>query len=254
MKKAIFEFFGLNKNKKRKIKNGPLKGMYFYGSYLDKRYFTDFEKDIVSKTEKIIKDGNIFDIGGHFGFYALLFSKLLNKGEVYTFEPNPYCYDQLIKNIKINNLEDKIKAFNFGISDQESSLEMMVVSDNLARSTCDQEMKEHYKEKKNIEMKNVTVKNLDNLGLPAPSLIKVDVEGMELEVVKGCYGSIKENLPDLIIEIHESHRDNSHYRVKELVSLLFNLGYSCYSIEENREVKENIPFSGHLHFYHEDSN
>jgi len=249
IKKTINTVFGLNDVKNRKIKGGPLDGMFYCGNYSDGRYFSGFENNIVKKIKQNIKNGNIYDIGGHFGFYALLFSTLLKEGNVYSFEPNPYCFKILNQNIKINNLEGKVKTFNFGLGKEEKIVEMMIILGNMARSTCDDDSKRLYEEKKkNFETKDVIIKRLDDLNLPAPGFIKIDVEGMELDVIEGCYETIKKNRPEIIIEIHESQRKNLHSPIKKLVQILSNLGYFCFSIDENRSVTENIPLTGHLYF------
>lgn len=155
--------FALDKLKERTIKEGPLRGLFYYGTYSDKIYFSStFEEKVVKVIKKNIDKGNIYDIGAHFGSYSSLFAKLVKEGKVYSFEPNPYCFERLGRTVSLNSLNNKIKIFNFGIGDTNGVGEMMILLDNLARSTCDQGLKYHYRSRKHF-IKNIKIKSLDNL-------------------------------------------------------------------------------------------
>ncbi|MDP2910499.1 MAG: FkbM family methyltransferase, partial [bacterium] len=117
--KVLNKIFNIDTLKKRQIKTGFLKRLFFYGKYCDHRYFDGFfEERIIKTINKIMVPGNIYDIGAHFGFYSLIFAKSAKNGKVYCFEPNPYCFERLSKTIELNNFKDKVELFNFAIGSE----------------------------------------------------------------------------------------------------------------------------------------
>lgn len=71
-----------------------------------------------------------------------------------------------------------------------------------------------------------------NHGDVIPQLIKVDVEGHELSVFKGCENILKENNVKLIFECEQRHLSNSG-SIQEVFDYLNNLGYEGYFISKN---------------------
>jgi FkbM family methyltransferase len=247
--KVLNKIFDLDTLKKRQIKTGFLKRLFFYGKYYDHRYFDGFfEERIIETINKIMVPGNIYDIGAHFGFYSLIFAKSVKDGKVYCFEPNPYCFERLSKTIELNNFKDKVELLNFAVGSENTEKEMMILLDNLARSTLSAEFKEYYDQQKkySFQKKTVPIKSLDSLNLPVPVLIKIDVEGFESDVIRGMRGVLKNFLPNLIIEIHES-RKGGHQNENEIIKILSDLKYVCLRIENNKIVKEgDIFLGGHI--------
>ncbi|OGZ18364.1 MAG: hypothetical protein A2V72_01165 [Candidatus Nealsonbacteria bacterium RBG_13_37_56] len=248
----IKKIFGFDKFKKRLIKNGLLKDLFYYGSYSDGRYFNSFEPEIVNLIKRIMPQGNIYDVGAHFGFYSSLFAKLVKNGRVYSFEPNPYCLEKLKKTVEINRFDNLIKILDFGLGEKDQEAEMEILLDNLARSTCDQELKDNYNNKGNhlIKKIKIKIKALDNLELPTPGLIKIDVEGFEARVVEGMLKTIEKYLPDLIIEIHGKNPKASQENAGYVFNLLAGFNYRVFHIESNKFLKDldKMPPGGHFYF------
>jgi hypothetical protein len=64
----------------------------------------------------------IFDIGANFGYYSMILSAALQGHcQVFAFEPNPPTFSRLTKNIALNDLHGRIKAFQFALSDRSGS-------------------------------------------------------------------------------------------------------------------------------------
>jgi len=72
----------------------------------------------------------------------------------------------------------------------------------------------------------VTINELDDLNLERLDFIKIDVEGMEIEVLKGAEKTIKRNYPQMLIEIIKSDKD-------KICEILYNLGYKLYKMQMN---------------------
>ena len=114
----------------------------------------------------------------------------------FAFEPIPDTFGHLIDNVNINGIYEKVKCYNIGIADKNGILKF---TSNLG--TCN-----HVVFKSNCEddtnILDVPVRKLDEI-VPEcnPMLIKIDVEGFELQVIKGANKILKsDSLLAVIIE------------------------------------------------------
>ncbi|MHB9288548.1 FkbM family methyltransferase [Halobacteriales archaeon Cl-PHB] len=80
---------------------------------------------------------------------------------------------------------------------------------------------------------------LDSVSIPSNniSVIKIDVEGHELDVINGGKESISHHKPNLLIEIHPSRLEKKGQTVEQLLSCIFDIGYDkIYLIEDDVEL------------------
>lgn len=140
--------------------------------------------------EEVKPDMNIIDIGANLGYYILLEGKL-TKGKIYGIEPNPQSIEYLKKSIKLNNYKN-VTLFNIGINDSKKILPFYI-SKKWNWSRFDNPGEDI------IETKNILTDNLDNMfGNKKIDLIRMDVEGYELNILKGANKIIEKN-PSLIL-------------------------------------------------------
>lgn len=131
------------------------------------------------------------DIGSNIGVYALLASGV-KKTSSMAIEPVPSTYQNLINNINSNNLTQKITPQNIGLSNEKGQLFF----------TSDGDTNNHVVDKKRKNTISVSVDTLDNLSLDKinkPTLIKLDVEGFEYNVLQGAKKTLNNNNVEAII-------------------------------------------------------
>lgn len=145
------------------------------------------------------KNDTVIDIGANIGVHTLTLSRLVGeKGTVHAFEPVPLLFTQLACHCLINSCVN-VKLYQFGLNDTETFSFVPRISED--------DMKEQINwgstklDNNNISGVKVQTKTLDQLNLH-PQLIKVDVECMELNVLKGMKQTITNSRPFIIIEIH----------------------------------------------------
>jgi len=162
---------------------------------------------------KMIKPGmNVLECGANLGYYALMEASIIgNKGRVYAVEPIPKNFKILEKNIKLNNYSHIIKAYNLAISDQEGTSKIAVTKKSnfatmlLEESVISKWMSRKLKQqtKKIIKIKTVRMDNFlkDKHDV---DLIRMDIEGYEIKVIKGLINTIKKSKKPikLFIELH----------------------------------------------------
>ena len=188
----------------------------------------------------VIKNGNIvLDIGANKGYYTSLFSTLVGRqGEVHSFEPVPESYKELLKlktgykNVFRNNFavgkESGIATINYDPLDSEKA---SLVDTTLTLP------KKYQTEVISID------EYIENLKLTFVHFIKCDVEGLELEVLRGAMNTLKTLKPKVSLEITLAEND-----LKEAIHLLKSAEYSNF-----HKIEKDYPiFNINMHNYSED--
>ncbi len=203
-----------------KIKAGPIVGMNFFITHnwdeMAKGEYDDFIFNAIDQQGITLSDSTIWDVGAHIGYHTLAFSKLAGKGgKVCAFEPNPYNVERLKKNLDSNPLYSKnVDIHEFALSDTDELHEFMLNSnvDNTKSSgsyldygsrPSDRYSKEVYKDFLKIQVQVFKPDTLiSQYNIPAPKLIKLDIEGAEVRFIKGAFQLIDSYKPIFIIEVH----------------------------------------------------
>ncbi|MHA1240858.1 MAG: FkbM family methyltransferase [Promethearchaeota archaeon] len=160
---------------------------------------------------KAINNKDFIDCGAYIGDSALVFETYYHPKNIYSFEPNKFNYNFLLETIKLNNLKKTIPV-KLGVGSKVSSKKFKYSHDS---SKVDKNG-DNIIEITTID-KFVSSKNLD-IGL-----IQMDVEGYELETLKGAVETIKEFKPILLICIY--HSPEEFIEVIKIVHN-YNLGYN----------------------------
>ena len=175
-----------------------------------------------------LKGRVVYDIGAFQGLTAMFFSRAAKT--VVAFEPNPLNCARAFQNILVNGL-DNVFLLNAAAADEGGELSF-VYEDNMAgRGSGDHAIATHdagkSRSSKRIIVLAVTLDGVVNAGFPAPQFIKIDVEGMELRILKGA-AEILRNKPALFIEIHGPTIAEKENRVSEVVNFLSSHGYDRF--------------------------
>ena len=209
-----------------------IKKYFFPESFLFKRRLErsikNNDENEIELLERFIEPGtDSIDVGVYRGVYSYEMSKYSKN--VHSFEPNPIIFEYINKNLKkiINN----IFLYNYALSNKNQVIDLKVPIRNekynrenfeefyeLGRATIHQENTFKRYEKFQITSKKIDEFNFKN----NISFIKIDVEGHELEVIKGGEEIISKNKPILLVEIEERH---SQSKVSDTINYINKLGY-----------------------------
>jgi len=209
--------------------------IFFFTSYLGKLHEKKIAKKLISLD---FKPKIILDVGAHIGEATLLFLKIFNSIKIcYCFEPQKKIFNILKKKFKNNSkvfcvnkaIYDKIikKDFNVLYHQRSSTLE------NINANSLYYKIKSLilFNKVKNIVYKKERVNciTLDSFIKKKKiiDILKIDVEGSELNVLKGCKKNIK-NVKVILIEI--LHHDSiKNYSKIDIFRFLKNNGFRLYS-------------------------
>jgi FkbM family methyltransferase len=123
-------------------------------------------------------------------------------GPVHTFEP--LLFNVLEENIKNNNIIHSITIYKYGLSSRDSQefIYLPKCRNGLFNyGACS--IKPDFESSHSTEGVIIDLKKLDDVYTGIPSLMKIDVEGYELEVLEGAIEILKKHKPALIVEIHD---------------------------------------------------
>tara|TARA_B100001248_G_C27391884_1_gene462892 strand:+ start:51 stop:770 length:720 start_codon:yes stop_codon:yes gene_type:complete len=211
--KRVNTFFGSGFSVER---NYGLKWLIDWSNRVDKKMtFKLFENDQISyfiNNYKKYKPEYFLDIGAHGGLYSIILKNKFPKLNVWAFEPDRQNRYQLYGNLFLNNFEREIEVYNFGLSSNNKEVAFGVVKDGNRGGKSIME---------SGELK-INVKPLDEVFLEKSKIcfVKIDVEGHELDVIKGSKKFLKNNF--CLIQVEISHEDS----LREFDIVMNRLGYS----------------------------
>jgi FkbM family methyltransferase len=177
--------------------------------------------------------GSVFyDIGANIGFFSVLAARLVGmQGQVYAFEPLPENADAIRRNIKLNAF-DNIQVIEAAVAERAGAAEFMVSHYSGGSSLAAASIPPDLKEIITVEM--VALDDLLEQGriLP-PHVVKIDVEGAELQVLKGMPQILSHHCPVIVYEIDD--HDLASFQAKQAAceSCLRAYGYTIVQLDES---------------------
>jgi FkbM family methyltransferase len=181
------------------------KGSDFISNHLKKELY---ENDIHQLALKLLINepcGAVLDIGANLGTFCVPLAQKIPQLKFHAFEPQRIIYYQLCANVIINSLGN-VYTYEAGLSNQEADIELEVpdymVETNIGAFSIDKEVRENeYECQTKGSKEKMILMTLDSVGFENVRLIKIDVEGHELEVLRGGIETIKRNnYPPIIFE------------------------------------------------------
>lgn len=150
-----------------------------------------FEIHMLSAIEKLpYRPGICIDIGANVGNHTVFFSKFCKFDNVLSFEPSPNSFDLLLENVMSNDCKN-VLCKNMAVGSEYGKISM----------TSDQNNPSWNKVVSGSDIQIVRIETSLNV-----ALMKIDVEGHELEVIKGAYDVIEREKPELFIEWHYGYK------------------------------------------------
>jgi FkbM family methyltransferase len=190
----------------------------------------EFEKNEMDLCKEYISETSIvLDIGANIGLHSIYFASLAKDGWVLSFEPSLTTFSFLARNVaNISN----IVPINLAVSDEGKIASFYHTSDNAYSSLMDTKRKEV------VSVKKVPCMRVDDvvsgLHFDRVDFVKIDVEGLEFEALKGMSEVISKYQPVIFCEIYKGKHSNQ--RPDETVQSLIEKGYRALVMSKGKLV------------------
>lgn len=173
----------------------------------------------------------IFDVGANIGTFTTWLSNYFPKGKVYSFEPQRLVFQILCGNLAVNNLFN-VYPYHMALGNDNGRIQFLEPDYNEPADFG------------TFSLKNNTIKNksestiidlykidsfVEGFQIPKIDLLKIDAEGMDLDILKGAEKTIKDFNPVIFVEFF----DNNISKKDEISNFLLEHNYSLEIIGNN---------------------
>ena len=194
----------------------------------------------------------VYDVGCLDGMYTLFFARAVGpSGRVVAFEPNPRNCETIADNLALNDFTN-VDVHDVGLGTRSEVSELVIPFGAPGQGTVNGELQRHYLQQSRTTRVPIRIEPLDTYrhanAIPPPDVIKIDVEGFELQVLEGATSTLEEFKPKLFIELHGLEPSARLQNVRRVIELLGSVGYNApLHVETGRAVDSaNPPYEGHL--------
>ncbi len=206
-----------------KIIHGALTGPSFGASvYLNRVE----QKQTIQFINHVRRDDIVFDIGANVGYYSILASRIVGKkGIVFSFEPVVRNLVFIYNHVRLNKLENVV-ILPFACS-EKTRLEIFSFGPDFAQGHIENTSKIlNFNSYSQTFVNAVTIDEFVNKSGFMPNVIKLDVEGAELLVIKGAKETLIKCKPKIFLSVHSSELEVS------CIKYLRDLSYNFILIDE----------------------
>lgn len=201
--------------------------MMFYGRY---------SSEIVNVFRHFVRPGDaVIDVGAHIGYLTLQLATLVGQnGKVYSFEPDLRVAVDLDKSIAASKM-NWIHAFRLALTAEKGNIEFYLAQ-GLGSSTA-VKASEHL----NVTPTVVQGAPLDQLVAEGQvvdkiRLIKIDIEGFEIEALSGMRELIKRSRPIMVVEVNEERLTAQGESSTRLLQLLESFDYKVRALDRPKRL------------------
>ena len=173
--------------------------------------------------------GTFVDVGANFGTFSLLASRLVGEnGRVIAIEPQARLAEMIRKSVQLSGATN-CEVMQVACGGETSTLDLLVPSGDSGRAGFYQGFSGRGKH----SMEGVNVVTLDSLDLQSASLIKIDVEGSEIDVLDGAHETLSHFRPALLTEFNPWSATAAGRTPRDVIDRLVTLGYAKLSIADD---------------------
>lgn len=191
-----------------------------------------FDPGLVAELKQLASPGrHLVDAGAHIGVASLVYASLAGPDtRVVAFEPNPFVFPLLVENSRVNGM--RVECFRLALGSDIGTADFFFdgadPNASLSREAPGKYWYWEGRSKPEMQTARVAVTTLDQIcaaiGL-LPGVIKLDVEGAELHVLKGARRTLRSHRPAILLETHVFAWESFGYDREALEAEICESGY-----------------------------
>jgi FkbM family methyltransferase len=169
----------------------------------------------------------VYDVGAFQGLLTLFFASRAKA--VVCFEPNSQNHKRLVENLMLNGIQN-VEVRKVGVGSRHE-MRRMVASPLMpgGASVDGKTVEELLRAGVRTAVEEISIVTLDEeiaqASLPAPDFIKIDIEGWEIEALRGARNTLELQKPALFLEMHGETMREKRRKVAEIVAFLWEIDY-----------------------------
>jgi FkbM family methyltransferase len=214
------------------ISHGPARGLRIDPAGAHPGYaLGTSEKPLQEALVEMLRPGDVFyDVGANVGFFTLLAARLVGpRGAVLAFEPDPRNAEVLRSNVALNGLAN-VEVFERAVAETTGRRRFAIVESTASH------LADHGTDEKTTVVDVVSLDDLDGASGPRPpTVIKLDIEGAEVDALHGAAHLIARHRPVIICEVHHTET--------EVRRFLQAAGYRLRTLEESEQA---VAWTSHI--------
>lgn len=205
---------------------------WFFPDYEDGRLH---EPQVTRLLVSLLAQSRLFvDVGANIGYFSCIAAKLMPEGLVHAFEMNASFLPRVRRNLEVNGCRN-VLLHHLAVSDAAGEVwyEPGTTIEGIYPDVPGGGVAEPPG-----RLSRVAAVSLDELfpqGFAVPAVVKIDVEGAEIKVLKGMRRLLASEDVKLLVEIHPQHLRRLGSRVREVLSILFDHGFAVVEVPGLRE-------------------
>jgi len=210
LKRAWIKFnrYGL-KRKFIRVMGQPLKG-YQWTTSRSYEYLlgTHESPEVINRFRSWLRPDSVFyDVGGNAGYFSFIASTVITRGQILAFEPiaaNIAIFEEHLRRNGRRAGTSCIKLLPYAVADCEKTVQF--TNDPVLTGSNTYVESQFLKPSvAKVDVKCVALDGMIAQGSPPPDVIKIDVEGAELDVLKGAEQTLRTSRPNLLLATHDVH-------------------------------------------------
>jgi FkbM family methyltransferase len=242
--KFIPNHYQYKANSLRIVERNHVKYCLDLSDLVDWYMYYDFKDNSKQTLFALAKQGDyIIDIGANVGEISFNLAKKVGKnGKIISFEPDKYNFDRLLRNYKLNTF-DNIQLVNKGLGNKPGRYLMRINENEVGNNGS----KRIVASVSGSNDNSIDVIALDTYFQENPvskiALIKMDVEGYEVNVLNSASKTIQNHRPIIYTEMQDKKLKEFGSSASEMTALIKNKGYKVLNAETNEAISDSYNFT-----------
>jgi FkbM family methyltransferase len=195
----------------------------------------EYEPQVLDLLKQTITPGAVvLDVGANVGVSAMMMARWCGpEGHIHAFEPSPSPKQLLTEHLRMNGLSDRVTVCASALSDAEGTTTFYASGISGKSALSDVNIGQSSEQ---VQVPVTTIDAYCRAKNIKPSLIKIDVEGFEFNVLNGARNTLKEVRPSILVELHPMNWPALGIDVGWAAEQLRELNYKATALEKQGDV------------------